>query len=77
RVAGALDCELYYALVPRQSIEAMVQARAQLKAEMLVSKTDVQMKLEAQQLSKEKLQEHAKVEMERLVREMPRELWED
>ena len=77
RVAEALDCELYYALVPRQSIEVMLQARAKLKAETLVSKTDVQMKLEAQQIPKEKLQEYVKLEVERLVREMPRDLWED
>ena len=77
RVAEALDCELHYALVPRQSIEAMVRARARMKAEILVNKTDVQMKLESQQLSKEKLQEYVKFEVERLVSKMPRDLWED
>ena len=77
RVADALDCDLVYALVPRQSIDSMIRDRAKLKAEQLVSKTDMQMKLEAQQLSNEKLQEQVKFETERLVRDMPRDLWED
>lgn len=77
RVAEALDCDLVYALVPRQPIDVMVRARAELKAGRLVSKTDVQMKLEAQQLSKEKLQEQIKLEADRLVRDMPRDLWEN
>lgn len=77
RVADTLDCDLVYALVPRQSVDHMIRDRAKLKAEQLVSKTDVQMKLEAQQLSNEKLQEQVKFETERLVREMPRDLWAD
>jgi predicted DNA-binding mobile mystery protein A len=77
RVADALDCDLVYALVPRQSVENMIRDRARLKAEKLVRKTDVQMKLEAQQLSKEKLEEQLKFETERLVRDMPRDLWAD
>jgi len=77
RVASSLDCDLIYALVPRRSVESMIRDRARQKAEKLVSKTDVQMKLEAQQLSNEKLHEQVKLETDRLVREMPRDLWED
>jgi len=77
RVADTLDCDLVYALVPRKPVENMIRDRARLKAEKLVSKTDVQMKLEAQQLTNEKLQEQVKFETERLVREMPRDLWAD
>ena len=77
RVAETLDSDLVYALVPRQSVDELVRARAELKAERLVRKTDVQMKLEAQQLSSENLQQQIKLEADRLVREMPRDLWED
>lgn len=77
RVADALDCDLQYALVPRQSVEAMTRDRAKLKAGRLVNKADVQMKLEAQQLSKEKLEQHIESETDRLLREMPRDLWKD
>lgn len=77
RVADALDCDLRYALVPRQSVEKMIRDRAKLKASRLVNKADVQMKLEAQQLSKEKLEQHIESETDRLLREMPRDLWKD
>lgn len=77
RVADVLDCDLVYALVPRQPVESMIRDRARLKAEKLVAKTDMQMQLEAQQLSNDKLQEQVKFETERLVREMPRDLWTD
>ncbi len=77
RVADALDCDLVYELVPRESVEAMLRDRARLKAQTLVSKTDVQMKLEGQQLSSDLLAAQVDVEVERLVREMPRDLWED
>lgn len=77
RVADALDCDLQYALVPRQPVETMIRNRAKLKASRLVNKADVQMKLEAQQLSKEKLDQYIESEAERLLREMPRDLWKD
>ncbi len=77
RVAKALDCELVYALVPRKSVDSMIRDRAKQKAENLVNKTDVQMKLEAQQLSSEQLQRQIEFETERLIRDMPRDLWEE
>ena len=77
RAGDVLNCDLVYALVPRQPVDSMIRDRAKLKAEQLVSKTDVQMKLEAQQLSKQKLQEQITFETERLVRDMPRDLWAD
>lgn len=77
RVADSLGCDLLYALVPRKPVEEMVRDRARLKAKRLVSKTDVQMKLEAQQLSEDKLQSLIEVEVNQLVRDMPRDLWED
>jgi predicted DNA-binding mobile mystery protein A len=77
RVADALDCDLHYALVPRQSVTEVIRDRAKLKARKLVDKTDVQMKLEAQQLSDKMLQQQINSEVEHLLREMPRDLWED
>lgn len=77
RVADSLGCDLLYALVPRKPVEEMVRDRARQKAQKLVNKTDVQMKLEAQQLSSEKLEAQVEAEADRLVRDMPRDLWED
>jgi predicted DNA-binding mobile mystery protein A len=77
RVADALDCDLVYALVPRKSIDDMVRDRARAKASKLVARADVHMKLEAQPLSSNQLQAQVDAEVERLWREMPRDLWED
>ena len=77
RVADSLDCDLIYALVPRKPVEMMLRDRARQKAQKLVAKTDVQMKLEAQQLSNEQLEAQVEMETERLLKEMPRNLWED
>lgn len=77
RVAAALECDLVYALVPRQSLDVMLRNRARLKAERLVAQVDAQMKLESQQLSKEKLRDQIVAEAERLLREMPRDFWDD
>lgn len=77
RVADALDCDLVYALVPRKSIDDMVRDQARAKASKLVARADVHMKLEAQPLSNKQLQAQVDAEVERLLREMPRDLWED
>lgn len=76
RVAESLDCDLMYALVPRKPLDEILGERARLKAQSLVYKTDVQMKLEAQQLTEDKLHEQIELEVERLLREMPRDLWD-
>jgi predicted DNA-binding mobile mystery protein A len=77
RVAEALDCDLVYALVPRQSIETMLEKRAITKATALVTKVDAQMTLEAQQLNKDALAKEIRRETKRLLETMPRDLWED
>ena len=77
RVAETLNSDLVYALVPRKPVESMICDRAKQKAKNLVNKTDVQMKLEAQQLSSEQLQRQIELETERLIKELPRDLWED
>lgn len=77
RAADALDCDLYYALVPRQPITDYVYQQAQQKAKMLVEKAHIQMALENQQLPAVKLQKQIDAETERLLREMPRELWNE
>lgn len=77
RVAEVLDCDLHYALVPRQPIEKMIRDRAMRKAKRLVDKTNDQMTLEAQQLSHDALERQVNREVDRLMRELPRDLWED
>jgi len=77
RVADVLDCDLSYALIPRQPVNDMLRERAELKAAKRVNEADVQMTLEAQKLSKEQLQAQFRLEVDRLLKEQPRDLWED
>ena len=75
RVADNLDCELVYAIVPRNSIDSMIEQQAKEKAKNLVMKADTQIKLETQQFSDQALKDQVKHETERLVRDLPRDLW--
>jgi predicted DNA-binding mobile mystery protein A len=77
RVAEALNCELKYALVPRQSIHELIRDRARIKAKKLVQSANQQMLLESQQLDEKSLEEQIEMEMDRLLQTMPRDLWED
>ena len=77
KIADSLDCDLVYGFVPRKEINQMIEERAIKKAKDLVYKTDVQMKLEKQQLSAKQLEENVVRETEKIVYEMPRDLWED
>lgn len=77
RVADVLDCDLQYAIVPRKPIMEMVRDRARYKAKYLVNKVHVHMALEAQQLTDKQLKQQIEIETDRLLREMPRDLWED
>ena len=77
RAAEALDCTLTYALIPNQSIQTMIETQALKKAKAVVTWADTQMKLEAQQLSEEKLAEMIEREVKHLVQSIPRDLWDD
>ncbi|MFV1985280.1 MAG: mobile mystery protein A [Thiohalomonadales bacterium] len=77
KVAHALDSELVYALVPKNPVNDMLWERACEKAKALVEKTDAQMKLESQQVSRDLLESFKEKEAERLVKEIPRDFWED
>ncbi|MET0066226.1 MAG: mobile mystery protein A [Candidatus Thiodiazotropha sp.] len=65
-MAQAMDCRLVYAIIPEQEIEAILQARAYKKAREQVMAAGVQMALEAQTLSQDKLDE----QVQRLARDI-------
>ena len=77
RVADVLGCDLQYALVPKKPVREIVRNRARLKAEKLIKQVHIHMALESQELSDKKLQEQIEIETDRLMRELPRDLWED
>jgi len=64
------------AIIPRKPVESTITEQAKIKAQELISKVDDQMRLEDQQLSKAQLTEQLEIEIDRLVEEMPRTLWD-
>jgi predicted DNA-binding mobile mystery protein A len=77
RAAQALDCRLVYALVPRTSLESMIEDRARALARERLRSTSHSMALEDQRVDKADEEEH----LERLVRKLLDQsgsaLWED
>ena len=66
RAARALDCELVYALVPRQPLQEAVEARALMRAETRIASSSHSMALEDQALGDEELRE----QIDQLAREL-------
>lgn len=77
RAARALDCELVYALVPRKSMEAMVEERARALAMRTVKATRHSMALEDQSVG----EEEERAQVEKLARQLADQsgsiLWRD
>jgi predicted DNA-binding mobile mystery protein A len=77
RAAHALDCRLVYALVPRISLDALVEERATRLASKRLESTRHTMALEAQALSTDDEAEQRKRLIRRLVEQAGSELWDD
>ena len=73
--AEALNCRLVYGFVPNASIEESISQQAEQKARAISDYTDTQMMLEAQSLSKQELEKEIARLKEKLIREMPFDLW--
>lgn len=76
RVARAMDCELVYALVPRQSLETMVEQRAMALANRRVKSAHHTMVLEDQALDPSDEQEQIKRLARQLAEQSGSKLWE-
>jgi predicted DNA-binding mobile mystery protein A len=77
QAAESLDCVFVYAVIPRESLEAIVRKRAEALAEKRLARVSHSMLLEAQQLSDIEQQKAFSAEVEALIREMPKELWDE
>lgn len=75
RAADALNCDLVFALVPRQSLEEMVEQRAQARAAAMLGAVGHSMLLEDQQVSSAATHDQLQEQTARL-RER-RGLWRD
>jgi len=77
QAAEALDCVFIYAIVPRTTLEETVRAQARKVAEARAKRVSHSMLLEEQNLSVEEQRASFSDAVEALVREMPKELWEN
>ncbi len=75
RAAEALDCELQYALVPRQSIAQTMKSQANKVARERMAAVVHTMALEAQATSNETVDTQVKELAESLIKGSRRELW--
>lgn len=75
--AEALECELVYALVPRQSLDETLRARAVSRAEKDLARVHHTMRLENQGLTPEDLAEQRERKIAELMNGSPRRLWDD
>ena len=76
RAARALDCRLVYALVPRESLESLVEDRALELAKDRLRATSHSMALENQQVDENDEQEHLERLVQRLLNQPGSVLWE-
>ena len=73
RVAAAMNCELVYALVPKQSLQKMVEQQRARAAKELDSKTRTHMRLEGQDENDPNLAQWRKVHSASLISD--RQVW--
>lgn len=77
QAAEALDCVFVYTLVPIDRLEDIVRKRAEILAKKRLARVSHSMLLEAQQLSASEQKKAIEAEVDALIRNMPKELWDD
>ena len=76
-LAEGLECEFVYALVPRDSIEGMLEQRATELAGRMVNRVSTSMELEEQGVSEEEKRRQIEELAVRLLRDRPKHFWDD
>lgn len=76
RAAEALDCRLVYILVPNDSLEGRVNARAEAVAELHLSAVDHTMRLENQSVTDRQRRDAMKKKIVAELLERPARLWQ-
>jgi predicted DNA-binding mobile mystery protein A len=76
-LAEGLDCEFVYFLVPRRSIQGMLEQRATELASRIVSRVSTSMELEEQGVSEEEKRRQIEDLAASLLRDRPKHFWDD
>lgn len=77
QAAEAMDCVFVYALMPRETLSAILRKRAEILAGKRLAHVSHTMLLEDQQLSVSEQKKAFESEVETLLRDMPKELWDN
>lgn len=77
QAADALDCIFVYAVIPRRSLAEIVRNKAISLVQKKFATVSHSMLLEGQQLSGTELKKAFETEVEEVIRNMPKELWDD
>jgi predicted DNA-binding mobile mystery protein A len=75
RVGEAMDCTFFYGFLPNGSFEEIVRRRAEDVARERNERINQTMRLEGQELAKEEAHRIWRKEVENLIDETPRSLW--
>ena len=75
-VAEKLDCVFVYGFVPKTSLENTVRARAEKISRERMDRVNQTMALEKQRIREENLESLIMEDVERMMDEMPRNLWD-
>lgn len=73
--ANAMDCDFYYAVVPRSEIKEIIENKARRHAVKLLENANVHMQLESQGTSMEQIELQVDQVAEQLIKEMPEWFW--
>lgn len=76
-VADAMECDLVYALVPRQPVEQILGKQAKKRAEAIVKNASTHMLLENQGLAEQTLKARVETLQKELVETMAKGLWDE
>lgn len=76
RAAEALDCALVYSFVPKGSFEEILKRRAHRIAAEVIGKVDHTMRLEAQNLHEDKLDDEIEDLAAQILREQHKMIWD-
>ena len=76
RAAEALDCAFVYSFVPKGSFEEVLQNRARRIAAEIIGKVDHTMRLEAQNLQSDQLNEEIENLAAQILREQHKIIWD-
>ena len=76
-VAEALDCQLVYGLVPRQSLEETIRSHAKALARKRLSCSNQMMRLEKQELNPDEKSQLLEDLVQEIMDEMPKAMWDE